>query len=83
MAVEREVFADSSGGILKWVSVVQVWVEGQGTRQQGFWLAWHGSHVLCAIPSQPHTSPDMGWVLGRVPSTVVPTYWSAQEEESS
>ena len=57
---EVEVSADSSGGILKEAGVVQVWVEGQGTRQQGFWLAWHGLHVPYAIPSHPHTSPDRG-----------------------
>ena len=56
----REVFVDSSGGILKLVEVVQAEVEEQRTRQQGFWLAWHGLHALCAIPSHPHTSPGMG-----------------------
>ena len=54
-AVVVKVSADSSGGILKVAGVVQVWVEGQG-----FWLAWHGLHVLHAIPSHPHTSPDRG-----------------------
>ena len=37
-----EASVNSSGGILKEAGVVQVRVEEQGTRQQGFWLAWHG-----------------------------------------
>ena len=59
-AAEVEASVDSLGGFLKEAGVVQVWVEGQGTRQQGFWLAWHGLHALYAIPSHPHTSPDRG-----------------------
>ena len=56
----REVFVDSSGGILKLVEVIQVEVEEQGTHQQGF--DWLGMVYMHCAPYQAILIRHLIWV---------------------